>query len=313
MAVSREDIEAVSDIFDGIGTGGVVIEDPALIYDIVAKGSIETVALNPPADPGSPPAVKGYLPADHGFYGKLEQLRGALAAVDPGYPGRVSLTEIEENSWLDKWREFYHPVRVGRRLLVKPSWVPADPEEGLLVIEMDPGMAFGCGTHPTTAMCMALLEEVIRGGETVLDVGAGSGILSLTAARLGAAAVVAVDSDPTAVRVARENIEANRLGGLVRVREGNLLEGVETPADVIVANIVADVIIRLLPAAVSLLRAGGKFIASGVISGRSEEVAGSIKASGLVVIKTSSEGEWAAFLAEKPENHVQNPESGIPE
>lgn len=313
VAVSRDDIEAVSDIFDGMGTGGGVIEDPAIIYDVVARGSIETVALAPPEDPGSPPVVKGYLPAGHGLYEKLEEFRGALAAVDPGYPSRLRLREIEESSWMDKWREFYHPVRVGRRILVKPSWVPVDPEEGRVVIEMDPGMAFGCGTHPTTAMCMALLEEVIRGGETVLDVGAGSGILSLAAARLGASEVVAVDSDPTAVRTARENVEANGLGGLVRVREGDLLDGIGTPADVIVANIVADVIIRLLPRAVSLLRGGGKFIASGVISGRREEVAGAIEASGLAVLKTTSEGEWAAFMAIKPEHQGQNPESRIQE
>ncbi|MCL6610140.1 MAG: 50S ribosomal protein L11 methyltransferase [Peptococcaceae bacterium] len=306
VAVRREDIEAVCAVYDEAGTGGVVIEDPALIYDLVAGGSSETVAVGAPPDPGSPPVVKGYLPADGLFPEKLEGLRRGLSLVDPEYAGRVTLEEIEESSWMDRWREYYRPVRIGRKLLVKPSWLPVEPEDGLLVIEMDPGMAFGCGTHPTTAMCMTLLEEVIGGGEAVLDVGTGSGILSITAAGLGAASVLAVDSDPVAVRVARENVEANGMTHLIAVREGDLLEGVRTPADVIAANITADVIIRLLPSAAALLKGGGKFIASGVIAGRREEVAGAIKEAGLEIIKTVLDGEWAAFLAIKPGHRGQN-------
>lgn len=300
VPVNRDDQEAVSEVFDGVGTGGVVIEDPALIYHAAAAGNSETVALEFPADPFSPPVVRGYLPVDERLPGKMRQFRRRLGRIGREYPGRVAVKEIEESSWLDRWREYYRPVRVGRRLLVKPSWEAPEPEEGLLVIEMDPGLAFGCGTHPTTAMCMTLLEEAVGGGETVLDVGTGSGILAVAAARLGAAGVLAVDSDPVAVRVARENVEINGLAGVVEVREGDLLAGVGSPADVIVANIVADVIIRLLPAATGLLKAGGRLIASGVISGRRQEVAGALAAAGLETMKALSEGEWAAFLAVKP-------------
>ncbi len=299
VQIEREDTDAVSDLFDGMGTGGVVIEDPALIYNAVAEGSIETVVLDPPADPFSPPVVKGYLPVDCRLPGKLEEFISRLAGIDPEYPARVSYREIEESSWLDRWKEYCRPVRVGRRLLVKPSRISPEPWEGLLVVEMDPGLAFGCGTHPTTAMCMALLEESVGGGETVIDVGTGSGILAITAARLGAAWVLALDSDPVAVRVARENVAANGVEGIVAVREGNLLEGVCTPADVIVANIMTDVIIRLLPSAAELLKAGGRFIASGVIAGRREEVAVALEASGLRTVRILNEGEWVSFLAEK--------------
>lgn len=223
-----------------------------------------------------------------------------MSLVDWGYPEQVLLGEIEDDSWLDRWREFYRPFRVGRKILIKPTWADVDVEEGLLLIQLDPGMAFGCGTHPTTSMCMALLEEIIRGGETVLDVGTGSGILAITAAKLGASRVLAVDSDPVAVRVARENLVVNGVENYVTVWEGNLLDGVDQPSDVIVANIVADVIMQLLPQAVTLLKKGGRFIASGVIDHRREEVLAVLAASGLVIIKTLNSGEWVSFLAEKP-------------
>lgn len=302
VSVKRQDIDAVSAAFDGIETGGVVIEDPALIYDVAVKGNSETIALDIPADPDSPPVIKGYLPVDHRLSPKLAELYESLGAIDRDYPGQVILSEMEDCNWMEKWREFYQPVRVGRRLLVKPSWVPVDQAEGLLVIEMDPGMAFGCGTHPTTTMCMCMLEDLIKGGETVFDVGTGSGILAITAAKLGAAGVLAVDSDPTAIRVARDNVAASGLEGSIRVREGNLLDGIDTPAGVIVANIVADVIIKLVPQASLLLTRGGKFLASGIIAGRSDQVAGALDGSGLKIIKTSLEGEWVAFLAEKDGN-----------
>lgn len=299
VSVKRQDIDAVSAAFDGIETGGVVIEDPALIYDVAVKGNSETIALDIPADPGSPPVIKGYLPVDHRLSSKLAELYEGLGAVDREYPGQVILAEMEDCNWMEKWREFYQPVRVGRRLLVKPSWAPVDRVEGLLVIEMDPGMAFGCGTHPTTTMCMCMLEDLIEGGETVIDVGTGSGILAITAAKLGAAGVLAVDSDPTAIKVAGDNVAASGLEERIRVREGHLLDGIDTPAGVIVANIVADAIIKLAPQASSLLTRGGKFLASGIIAGRSDQVAGAIEEHGLEIVKTSSEGEWTAFLAQK--------------
>lgn len=300
VTVNREDMDAVSDIFGGLGTGGVVIEDPALIYDVVREGSEETLAMDiSRLDPEALPCIKGYLPADAGFGSILSGLLDALGGINRSYPPEVTLREVEDEDWMNRWRDYYHPFRVGKRLMVKPTWEQPDAGEGLLVIKMDPGMAFGCGTHSSTSMCMRLLEDTVRGGENVIDVGAGSGILAITAVKLGAAGALAVDTDAGAVRTARENVSLNGLEGSITVKEGNLLENIDTRADIIVANIVADVIIKLLVAAAGLLKEGGRFIASGIISGRQEEVAIAIEKTGMHIIDTLREGEWVAFLAGK--------------
>jgi len=300
LTVSREDLDAVSDIFNGFGTGGVVIEDPALIYDVVSGGSEETVAMDiSRVDPEAPPRIMGYLPADDGFGSILRGLLDALGSIKRLYSQGVTLREVEDEDWMNRWRDYYHPFRVGSRLLVKPTWEQALAGEDLLVIEMDPGMAFGCGTHSSTSMCMRLLEDIVRGGEYVIDVGTGSGILAITALKLGAAGALAVDTDAGAVRTARENVSINGLSGAIAVKEGNLLEGLDTGADIIVANIVADVILSLIPAAVSLLKRRGAFIASGIIAGRAGELESALAVHGLVIKKVLREGEWAAFLAEK--------------
>ncbi len=300
VRVRPGDVDAAGGLFDLIGTGGVVIEDPALIYEVIAGGNRETVAMDLPGSIGELPVVKGYLPVDERLAGRLEEFRAALGGIDPEYPPLVSLEELEDGSWLARWRELYRPVKIGRKFVVRPAWGKDDVEEGLLEIRLDPGLAFGCGTHPTTAMCMVLLEEVIRGGERVLDVGTGSGILAIAAARLGAAMVLAVDSDPLAVRVAWENVAANGVEDIVSVREGDLLDGVEVAADVVVVNIVADAIIKVAPQAMDRLGRGGLLIVSGVISHRRDEVAAALRKCGLTMVKTLEEGEWAGFLCCRP-------------
>jgi len=300
VCVNRDDMDAVSCIFDFIGTGGVVIEDPALIYDLLSQGNSETIAMDVTVNPEDPPLIKGYLPDDGKIRERLEELREALGSINSSYPSGLCIVEMEDSNWLERWRDFYHPVRVGKSFLVRPTWEAAGEDKGLLVIEMDPGMAFGCGTHPTTTMCMTLLEDAVRGGEAVLDVGTGSGILAIAAARLGAARVLAMDFDGVAVRTARENVKQNGLQDRIEVWEGNLLDGVDMPADIVVANIVADIILTLLPRACTLLKPGGRFITSGIISHRREEMDRALTGSGLTIIKTLNEGEWTAFLARKP-------------
>lgn len=298
--VSREDIDMICSIFNEMGTGGAVIEDPALIYDLISKGNRETVAFEVTVEPQSSPVVKGYLPVDDKLNERVAEFIEALGMIDGEYQEQISTREIDDEDWLNSWKEYYHPFRVGHSLMVRPSWMPTEPMiEELRIIEIDPGMAFGCGTHPTTEICMLMLEDVIAGGETVLDVGTGSGILAITAGKLGAAKVVAVDTDSIAVRTALENVAINGLENIIEVQVGNLLDGIDSHADIIVANIVADVIILLLPSVILHLSPGGKFIASGIIAARKDEVAGAITTAGLKIKRTVSQGEWTAFLAEK--------------
>lgn len=295
-----EGVEAVAEIFNELGTGGVVIEDPALIYDLAVSGSPEEMAIKPEDINGAGPAVKGYLPVDPQLEGRLVALRQGLSRLGLTPAPEISARELEESDWANEWKKYYHPTPVGNKLLIKPSWEELPSDLGRIVLEMDPGMAFGCGTHPTTALCLAYLEEIIRGGETVCDVGTGSGILAIAAARLGACRVVAVDMDGVAVRVARDNVLQNGVDHKVEILEGNLLDMVKTPVDIVVANIVADVIIALVPAAASLLKPGGKFISSGIYRGRENHVRAALAQNGLIELDSRRDGDWTAILAKVP-------------
>ncbi|KUK41460.1 MAG: Ribosomal protein L11 methyltransferase [Clostridia bacterium 62_21] len=269
VTVERERADAVAGIFFEMGSG-VLWEEPA--------PALVT--------------VKGYFPAGAGVDRQVADLRRSLAAVLESEPG-VGVRQVREEDWAHAWRRHYRPFRVGKRFVVRPPWeeYPGFPDD--LVIVLDPGMAFGCGTHPTTQMCLAMLEEAVRPGMRVCDVGTGSGILAIAAALLGAGRVEAVDNDPTAVRVARKNVEANGLAGKIDVRQGYLLDAVEGPLDLVVANITADVILRLVPAAARVLAPGGVFIAGGIIRDRMPEVIKAVAGAGWRRLRTEERGEWA--------------------
>jgi ribosomal protein L11 methyltransferase len=183
--------------------------------------------------------------------------------------------------------------------VIKPTWEPYSPEENDLIIEIDPGMAFGSGTHETTGMCLSLLEDNIHGGEDVIDVGTGSGILAIGAALLGAGHVLAVDIDPDAVKVAQENVDHNHVRQIVCVQQGNLLDRVTDVCDICVANIISDVIISFASPLMNHIRPGGLFICSGIVSQRSDEVALALKTAGYDILQKVTKGEWTAFLSRK--------------
>lgn len=295
-ACTRENVEAVANAMNEMGSGGVVIDDPALIVNCINQGSIETVAPFLGQTVGSGVVVKGYFPAGPGTSSRLEQLPARLGQLGATWSTR----EVHEEDWATAWREYYKPIQVGNRFVIKPSWEEYSPGGDEIIIELDPGMAFGCGTHETTSMCLALLEHELRGGELVYDVGTGSGILSVAAALLGAEKVVAVDIDEVAVRTAAENIRLNNVSDIVTVRQGNLLDGsVQVRADIVVANIIADVIKTLAPDASIALKAGGKLIASGIIRERADEVALALKNEGLACERRMEKGEWVALVCRK--------------
>ncbi|AGL00837.1 50S ribosomal protein L11 methyltransferase [Desulfoscipio gibsoniae] len=293
VTAPAELVEAVANIFNEIGSGGVVIEDPALIIDLVTNGTAETVAPALKLPQSGQSVVKGYFCCDCALADRLERLSHRLTDLPVFWQTR----EVREQDWATAWQKYYKPVRVGKNIVIKPSWEDYTARAGETVIELDPGMAFGCGTHATTAMCLTLLEELAPVHAVVYDVGTGSGILSVAAALLGARQVTAVDIDELAVRAARENAERNGVADRVTAVQGNLLDNLAGgQADLVVANIIADVIIRLAPDAAAALKPGGRLVASGIIKDRAEEVRRALDDAGLEPLKELTKGEWVAMV-----------------
>ncbi len=232
-----------------------------------------------------------------------ERLR-ALGAMDIGLPlGTLALdrSTVHEEDWAERWKQYYKPFRAGERLVVKPTWEPYESLSGDLVMEMDPGMAFGTGTHETTAMCMRMLERYIKPEHVCIDVGCGSGILGIAAALLGARSVLAIDIDPDAVLVAGRNVRQNNVTDTVEVRQGDLLKQgqIGESADVMVANIIADVIRMLAEPAKAHIAPGGVLICSGIIREREQDVLDSLAAADYTIDHRLEQGEWVC-LAAKP-------------
>lgn len=302
IQTTHEATEAVANIFHELGSQGVVIEDPELINTYRRSGAWDYCDIPEEADTETV-IVKAYLPVDAHLNEKLHIFETAVDELvthnlDKGN-GSIQCQEIKEEDWASSWKEYFHPVRIGERIVIKPSWEEYQPLENDIIIELDPGMAFGTGTHHTTAMCSRCLEEEIKPGDIVFDIGTGSGILSIAAAKLGAAGVQAVDLDSVAVRVARENITLNHVDSVAQVNQGDLLTGVTGKANVIIANIIADIIIRLLPDIPDRLQDDGLFIASGIISERLSDVTAAILACGLVIDKVVEEDGWVAIMIRK--------------
>ena len=235
---------------------------------------------------------------------QLDAMRRQYAALEPGSLA-LEVQSVREEDWENSWKQYYQPIAVGRRLLVVPQWMEPENPEGRTEIRLDPGMIFGTGAHASTQMCMEALETVLRGGERVLDLGSGSGILSICAILLGAAEATGVDIDPKAEDIARENAAINGVGpDRFTARTGDVLadaalmeELSARPWDLVLANIVADVIIPLCPLVPRLLRRGGMFVCSGILDTRLPEVLQAIEAAGLVVVRTASRDDWCAVTA----------------
>ena len=251
---------------------------------------------------GEAVVVKAWLPDDGNLSRQRRAVRRALASL----PATVRTRWLREEDWAEAWKAFFPVLRVSRRLVICPAWLSYRARAGEAVIRLDPGMAFGTGQHPTTLMCLRALEEAVRPGAQVLDLGAGSGILALAAARLGAASVLALDTDPQAVQAARENVRLNGLEAVVRVEQGTLdpsttLRAGSPPGlfDVIAANISPSVIVELAGAMAAALKAGGVLIAGGFSEERAAEVAAALTAAGLTVERTLSDGEWRTLVGRR--------------
>ena len=309
MEASPEAAEAVYAIFHRWGHGGVAIEMPHLPPSPDERAWAEA----PQPLPDAPVVVKTYLPAGPGLEERrqgLERDLWHLQAFGLGRLGAVQTRTLAEEDWAEAWKEHYHVHRVGRRFVIKPSWRNYSPQPGDLVLELDPGMAFGTGLHPTTQLCLLALEQHPPAGQTVLDLGTGSGILAIGAARLGARRVLALDVDPVAVDAARANVRRNRLGRIVTVAQGTLeasgqvtltgapaVEPPSGPFDLVLANIIAGVIIELAPGLAAACRPGGRLVASGILAERLIEVQRTLEAQGFASVETATSGDWCAVQA----------------
>jgi len=298
----------VSALLLAVGCGGTAVQG-----DGRGDGETGDFSPRPPVPPSprpplspSPPLplrVLGYLPGGDWLEGSLAALRERLRemprfglTVEDG----LTLRTVQDQDWECAWKQFFKPLRVGRRLVVKPSWEAYTLRPGDLVLELDPGMAFGTGAHPTTQLCLGALEEIVRPGERVLDFGTGSGILALAAARLGAASVVGLDIDPVAASAADLNVTGNGLRDRIRIQGGDLeaLPGGDR-FDGIVANILAGVILDSADRLAARCRPGGWLVTSGIIDHRAAAVAEGLRACGFVEIETRYQGEWVALVARR--------------
>ncbi len=303
IKTTTEALEAVANILYESGVGGVVIEDTQNSIDIPEEK--EWAGINDLSDiQFEGVVVKGYLPLNSSIQEKIKEIKNAVNRlteynIDKGL-GEVVFTEISEDDWAHSWKKYYKPIKIGPKVVVKPTWESYDPQEGEIVVEIDPGMAFGTGTHETTSMCIKLLQEYVTPGSVVVDVGCGSGILSIISAKLGAKKVIGIDSDEVAVDVARKNINLNNVEQKVAIIKGNLLEGIRQKADLIVANITADVIIKLAQEVGELIKSEGLLIVSGIIKERRYEVKNALERNGFDIKQEMEHSDWYAYVASFP-------------
>lgn len=304
VAADLEAVEAVGEILSRFAPGGTSVE-PA--FELVDEG------LGARPDPTRPAIVRAYLPARdrssaRAAVAAAREALGHLQAFGLRPIGELEVSVVHESDWAEAWKRHFPVLRVGRRLVIRPTWRRHRRQPGDVVLALDPGMAFGTGLHPTTRLCLEGIERwagaerfaggSARGGRTrLLDVGCGSGILSIAAARLGVAEVLAVDTDPIAVEATLANARRNGLLRRVRSRQGSLPTGAG-PFELVVANLIASLLVALAPELRGELRPGGRLLASGIFIDREGEVEAAFGRAGLAVVGRAAEGDWVALEAE---------------
>lgn len=305
VSTSNEAVEAVANILMEAGASGVKIDD-ALDYQNLKPdryGEIIDLATIPHVTSGA--KISAYYPETVFVPEVIPTIKQRVSqltdfGLNPA-PNEVSMTALSDEDWATAWKKYYHPVRVTRYLTIVPSWEQYQPvQSGELVLRLDPGQAFGTGTHPTTKLCLQALETVINGGEHLIDVGTGSGVLSIAAKAMGVGAVEAYDLDDVAVASAQTNLDLNPVTKDVHVAANDLLAGIDTQADIIVANILAEIIIPLVPQARQNLKRGGYFITSGIIDDKFQVVMTTIKEAGFQITQHTQMGDWHGIVAYLP-------------
>ncbi|MDD2586984.1 MAG: 50S ribosomal protein L11 methyltransferase [Syntrophomonadaceae bacterium] len=291
-------VEAIADIFNKLGSGGVIIEDPQAAGRYDKKDIWFADSVAPDVLDYKFVIVKAYFPEDTNI---LDELKSHLESVQQTFnmTCKVIINEVKNEDWEESWKEYYHTFKIGR-LVIKPSWEDYQLQASEVLIEIDPGMAFGTGIHASTRFCLKFIDQYIKGGEKIIDAGCGSGILSIGAARLGAARITAMDVDDVAVKIARENIKLNQLENIIEVRTGDITEKIEhLQADIILANITADIINLLIPGAAKVLAPGGYFFGSGIIDSCWPGVKKQLEENGFEIERILKDTDWIGVAARK--------------
>ena len=307
VETASEAVEAIANILMEAGASGVAIEDTLDIENFKSDAYGELLDKETYTGLEEGALVMAYFPETIFLPEILPFITSQITKL-PEYglaigKNEITVSEVQDENWATAWKKYYHPVRVTRYLTIVPSWETyeaVDPNEK--IITLDPGMAFGTGTHPTTNLTLQALEVSLRGGETVLDVGTGSGVLSIASKYLGAKDVYAYDLDEVAVRAAKENMDLNEIAKDVHVSANDLLKDVTVEADIIVANILADIILLMIPDAWRLLKQTGKLIVSGIIADKKNLVIEAMEAQGFIVEEILQQKDWFAIILGKPED-----------
>ena len=300
IKTTEEASDAVSEMLSSIGAGGVVIEDPNEIRrQIESPNSLDYADQEFMDSLGTEVTVKAYfnesMTPDELSELINEKVKFISKFLEVG-KGYVGYKMVDDEDWSTAWKKYYKPFHISESVVIKPSWEEYEKQSGEIVIELDPGMAFGTGTHETTRLCSQLLEKHVRPGDKVIDVGCGTGILSIIAVKLGAAHAEAVDIDEVAVRVSRENCVINAVNDMISVSKGVLSDLEPQKADIMVANIIADVVIGISELVPNYLKRGGILLTSGIIKERKEDVIKAYTALGFQLINVEEMGEWVAIV-----------------
>lgn len=311
---TEEATELISSFFHELGAGGVSIEESGTLnkkrdttYGLLFDRPLNNI-------PEGRAEVKGYFAEGYDIKKIMEELEQSVERlstfdIDTGNP-TFSIRQVDDESWANEWKKYFKPIRVTNHLTIKPTWEKYEPSADEIILELDPGMAFGTGTHATTSLCLKILEQVVQGGEDVIDVGTGSGILSIAAAKLGAEHVLAIDLDPVAVKSAGENTKLNGMQSRIMVSQSDLLGilehsekrdelNVKLPVQIVVANILAEIILLFVDDVYQALEPGGLYIVSGVIKDKQAVVEDALKRTGFEIVEVYTEEDWVALVARK--------------
>lgn len=301
---TNEAVEPISNILHEAGASGVVIEDAEDLLKERSTELGEMYELDPKDYPEEGVMLKAYLPMNSFLGETVAQIKQAINNllvynIDLGL-NQITLSEVNEEEWATAWKKYYKPVKISEKITITPTWEDYSPvSSDEIIIELDPGMAFGTGTHPTTVLSIQALEKYVQPGQTIIDVGTGSGVLSIAGALLGANQIYAYDLDEVAVKSAKINSKLNKVDDRIACKQNNLLTNVTHQPDIIVANILAEIILRFVTEAYQLLKPGGIFITSGIIQAKKQSVKDALTETGFEILEVNQMEDWVSIMARK--------------